>query len=175
MLQQLTKTVLESALEGEITDHLGYDKHDPAGKGPGARAQSEALMQTQRDWNRTYAALTHDPFRTVLRRRLQLLSSRIARHPYWGSQPVRQRVESSCAAGLAPKNGRRREPYDHPASPPQTAGWAGLPSCTARLVCAATSPRTATAKAATPPSRLPPGRRSRRQEALLLMAHPAAT
>jgi hypothetical protein len=22
--------VLESALEGEITDHLGYDKHDPA-------------------------------------------------------------------------------------------------------------------------------------------------
>ncbi|GLY80064.1 hypothetical protein Airi01_083310 [Actinoallomurus iriomotensis] len=30
--QQLTKRVLESALEGEITDHLGYDKHDPAGK-----------------------------------------------------------------------------------------------------------------------------------------------
>ena len=32
LLQQLTKRVLESALEGEITDHLGYDKHDPAGK-----------------------------------------------------------------------------------------------------------------------------------------------
>ena len=31
LLQQLTKRVLESALEGEITDHLGYDKHDPAG------------------------------------------------------------------------------------------------------------------------------------------------
>jgi transposase-like protein len=30
--QQLTKRLLESALEGEITDHLGYDKHDPAGK-----------------------------------------------------------------------------------------------------------------------------------------------
>ncbi|MFE4869163.1 hypothetical protein [Streptomyces sp. NPDC056682] len=114
MLQQLTKTVLESALEGEITDHLGYDKHDPAGKGPGA---SEALMQTQRDWNRTYAALTHDPFRTVLRRRVQLLSSRIARHPCWGSGTSSATVESSCAAGLAPKNGRRRELYDHPASP----------------------------------------------------------
>jgi putative transposase len=23
---------VESALDGEITDHLGYDKHDPAGK-----------------------------------------------------------------------------------------------------------------------------------------------
>jgi transposase-like protein len=35
LLQQLTKRVLESALEGEITDHLGYDKHDPAGHGSG--------------------------------------------------------------------------------------------------------------------------------------------
>jgi transposase-like protein len=35
LLQQLTKRVLESALEGGITDHLGYDKHDPAGKGSG--------------------------------------------------------------------------------------------------------------------------------------------
>lgn len=32
LLQQLTKRVLESALEGEITDHLGYEKHDPAGR-----------------------------------------------------------------------------------------------------------------------------------------------
>lgn len=35
LLQQLTKRVLESALEGEITDHLGYEKHDPAGAGSG--------------------------------------------------------------------------------------------------------------------------------------------
>ncbi|WP_085067328.1 IS256 family transposase [Catenuloplanes japonicus] len=32
LLQQLTKRVIEAALDGEITDHLGYDKHDPAGK-----------------------------------------------------------------------------------------------------------------------------------------------
>lgn len=32
LLGQLTKRLLESALEGEMTDHLGYDKHDPAGK-----------------------------------------------------------------------------------------------------------------------------------------------
>ncbi|WP_157570804.1 IS256 family transposase [Microtetraspora malaysiensis] len=35
LLGRLTKLVLESALEGEITDHLGYDKHDPAGHGSG--------------------------------------------------------------------------------------------------------------------------------------------
>ncbi|MEU3343093.1 transposase, partial [Streptomyces sp. NPDC006668] len=34
-LQQLTKRVLESALEGEITDHVGYDKHDVAGRNSG--------------------------------------------------------------------------------------------------------------------------------------------
>lgn len=35
LLQQLTKRLLESALEGEIKDHLGYDKHDSAGKNGG--------------------------------------------------------------------------------------------------------------------------------------------
>lgn len=35
LLQQLTKRLLESALEGEISDHLGYDKHDSAGKNSG--------------------------------------------------------------------------------------------------------------------------------------------
>ena len=35
LLQQLTKIVLESALDGEITDHLGYDKHEAAGANSG--------------------------------------------------------------------------------------------------------------------------------------------
>ncbi len=35
LLQQLTKRLLESALDGEMTDHVGYDKHDPAGKNGG--------------------------------------------------------------------------------------------------------------------------------------------
>ncbi|WP_228567096.1 IS256 family transposase [Nocardia sp. SYP-A9097] len=33
LLAQLTKLVVESALDGEITDHLGYDHSDPAGRG----------------------------------------------------------------------------------------------------------------------------------------------
>jgi transposase-like protein len=35
LLKQLTKTVLETALNEELTEHLGYDKHDPAGQGSG--------------------------------------------------------------------------------------------------------------------------------------------
>lgn len=35
VLQVLTKRLLASALEGEITDHLGCDKHDPTGRGTG--------------------------------------------------------------------------------------------------------------------------------------------
>lgn len=35
LLPQLTKRLPESALEGEMTDHLGYDRHDPAGKNGG--------------------------------------------------------------------------------------------------------------------------------------------
>jgi putative transposase len=35
LLSQLTKRVLETALEAEMTDHLGYDKHDPTGRNRG--------------------------------------------------------------------------------------------------------------------------------------------
>src|SRR5829696_6460988 len=35
LLTGLTKTVLETALEVEMGDHLGYDRHDPAGRGSG--------------------------------------------------------------------------------------------------------------------------------------------
>ncbi|GAA2641013.1 IS256 family transposase [Streptomyces axinellae] len=45
LLQQLTKRLLESALEGEITDHLGYDKHDPAGKN-GANSRNGKRSKT---------------------------------------------------------------------------------------------------------------------------------
>ncbi len=35
LLAELTRLVLESALEGEITDHLGYDKHERGGSAEG--------------------------------------------------------------------------------------------------------------------------------------------
>lgn len=35
LLKQLTKRLLERAMQAEMTDHLGYDKHAPAGKNSG--------------------------------------------------------------------------------------------------------------------------------------------
>lgn len=66
------------------------------------------LIQIQRDWNRTYAALERRPRHTVApRRRLQQLSARLAAHPFWetdaGRSPgarveLRQRVRELEAA-----------------------------------------------------------------------------
>ena len=35
LLTDLTKNVLEASLEAEMSEHLGYDKHDPAGRDKG--------------------------------------------------------------------------------------------------------------------------------------------
>lgn len=35
LLTGLTKRVLETALEAELSEHLGYDKHDPVGRDGG--------------------------------------------------------------------------------------------------------------------------------------------
>src|SRR3954469_19133537 len=35
LLKALTKTVLETAVNEEMAEHLGYDKHDPAGRNRG--------------------------------------------------------------------------------------------------------------------------------------------
>ncbi|MGW8365483.1 transposase [Streptomyces wedmorensis] len=49
LLQQLTKRLLEPALEGEITDHLGCDKPDPDGRNGG----------NSRNGTRAKTVLTH--------------------------------------------------------------------------------------------------------------------
>lgn len=35
LLAEATRAVLERALDAEMTEHLGYEKHDPAGRGSG--------------------------------------------------------------------------------------------------------------------------------------------
>ncbi|MFE3396647.1 transposase, partial [Kitasatospora indigofera] len=35
LLTEITRAVLERALEAEMSEHLGYEKHDPAGRGSG--------------------------------------------------------------------------------------------------------------------------------------------
>jgi putative transposase len=48
LLKELTKSLVERALEGEMTDHLGYDKHDPAGDNSGnsRNGYSEKTLKT---------------------------------------------------------------------------------------------------------------------------------
>lgn len=48
VLNQLTKQVLETALEEEMTEHLGYGKHDPTGRDGGTPAQSSYRSCTTR-------------------------------------------------------------------------------------------------------------------------------
>jgi mutator family transposase len=45
LLNQLTKRVLETALEEEMAEHLGYDKHDPGH--PGIRRAGAILRRSQ--------------------------------------------------------------------------------------------------------------------------------
>jgi transposase-like protein len=48
LLKTITKSVLESALEQELSEHLGYDKHAPEGRNGG----------NSRNGNRTKTVLT---------------------------------------------------------------------------------------------------------------------
>jgi putative transposase len=49
LLNQVTRTVLQTALEAEMTDHLGYEKGDPAGRGRGnhRNGSSPKTVQTE--------------------------------------------------------------------------------------------------------------------------------
>ena len=47
LLKQLTGALVERALEAEMTDHLGYEKHEPKGRGSG-NARNGATQKTLR-------------------------------------------------------------------------------------------------------------------------------
>lgn len=44
VLQQMTKRFLETALEAEMDEHLGYGKHDPAGRNHGNSRNGKRLI-----------------------------------------------------------------------------------------------------------------------------------
>jgi putative transposase len=65
LLKQLTKALVERALQAELTDHLGYEKHDPAGQKSGNSRNGtsrkklkgdfgEIDLETPRDRNGTF-------------------------------------------------------------------------------------------------------------------------
>ena len=66
LLKQITKTVLERAMQAELTEQLGYEKHDPAGYNSGNSRNGftgktlkgdfgEVEIETPRDRNGEYA------------------------------------------------------------------------------------------------------------------------
>ena len=71
LLNQLIKNVLETALDAEMTKHLGYDKHDPVGRGSGnsrngTRAQTVLTeigpveIEVPRDTNSSFDVFVRD-------------------------------------------------------------------------------------------------------------------
>jgi putative transposase len=62
LLQRLTKLVLEGALEGELTDHLGYEHGDPAGRNggnsPGRHPTKTVLTESARSTLTCHATAT---------------------------------------------------------------------------------------------------------------------
>ena len=65
LLKQLTKALLERAMKAEMTDHLGYEKHDPAGNNSGNSRNGESTktvkgefgeitLETPRDRNGSF-------------------------------------------------------------------------------------------------------------------------
>lgn len=50
LLKQLTKTVLERALQAEMSHHLGYEKHAPAGRGSGNSRNGATAKKLQGDF-----------------------------------------------------------------------------------------------------------------------------
>ena len=50
LLKQLTKSVLERAMQAEMTEHLGYEKHDPAGYNSGNSRNGKTRKKLKGDF-----------------------------------------------------------------------------------------------------------------------------
>src|SRR5690349_22960080 len=52
LLKQITKAVLERAMQAEMTEHLGYEKHDPAGNNSGNSRNGVTRKTVKGDFGR---------------------------------------------------------------------------------------------------------------------------
>lgn len=60
LLKALTKALVERALEGELTHHLGYDKHDPAGYGNGNARNGKSRKTLKSEQGEVEIAIPRD-------------------------------------------------------------------------------------------------------------------
>ncbi|MFE1987616.1 transposase, partial [Streptomyces mirabilis] len=60
LLTEVTRAVLERALDVEMTDHLGYEKHDPTGRGSGNSRNGTSLKTVLTDAGAVTLAVPRD-------------------------------------------------------------------------------------------------------------------
>jgi putative transposase len=60
LLKQLTKALVERAMKAEMTDHLGFEKHDPAGKKSGNSRNGNSKKTIKVEFGRLEIAVPRD-------------------------------------------------------------------------------------------------------------------
>jgi hypothetical protein len=109
VLARLTKRLLESALEGEITDHLGYDRHDAAGR-DGRNSRGRALSQDGVDFRSDRSRSTCPVTGTAPSNRRRCPIRGRATGSVIDSQRDSASLTTSQAAPLDPRRGVHRVP-----------------------------------------------------------------
>jgi putative transposase len=60
LLKQFTKALLERAMKAELTHHLGYEKHEPEGRGSGNSRNGQSRKTVQGDFGSVEIAVPRD-------------------------------------------------------------------------------------------------------------------
>jgi putative transposase len=111
LLSQVTKAVLERALAEEMTGHLGYEKHDPAGRGSGNSRNGTTPKTVLTDAGAVDLAVPRD--------RNGSFEPRIVRKGQTRLEGFNERVTALYARGMTVRDIRAhlREMYDVDVSP----------------------------------------------------------
>src|SRR6266550_7209223 len=64
LLKQLTKAVLERAMQAELTEHVGYEKHDPAGNNSGNSRNGASKKKLKGDFGELEIEVPRDRIST---------------------------------------------------------------------------------------------------------------
>src|SRR6266705_5291393 len=60
LLKQLTKALVERALNAELTHHLGYERNDPSGRGSGNSRNGKSHKQLKGDFGQVEIEVPRD-------------------------------------------------------------------------------------------------------------------
>ena len=60
LLKQLTKALVERAMNAELTHHLGYEKHDPSGRGSGNSRNGTSRKKLKGDFGEAEIEVPRD-------------------------------------------------------------------------------------------------------------------